>query len=272
MKLSECKIVGAITLPRGKAAFDRANVILSTGKGYLEATTYLDGDEVTGKSFTHEEMLAIVGSGQAIRFPGFLPAVTGAVLWVLRSNFEGREAALEELRKSGCMLYEYIRMIDGSFACLVREQPAMLELRDRWTAASDECARRLGRQGDWEAACKAAMQAVVLERTMSPERIAMISLAWLKLNDRLYADGYVSMARNSRGEDFARQVLARRAELELALTSVVDDSRGAVVEMTEELRRKNASRPRRSKVLYGQNRAGLERGFGRVGSNHSGGV
>jgi hypothetical protein len=257
VKLSECKIVGAITLPRGKAAFDRANVILSTGKGYLEATTYLDGDEVTGKPFTREEMLAIVRAGQAIQFAGFIPAATGAVLWVLRSNFEGREAALEELRKSGCMLYEYIKMIDGSFACLVREQPAMLALRDRWTAASDERARHLGRQGDWEAACKAAMQAVVLERVMIPDRIAMISLAWLKLNNQLYADGYVSMARNSRGEEFAHQVLAMRAELDHALSSKhADGPRGKVVGMSEGLKRKSA-RPARSEELYQKSRESM---------------
>ena len=64
----------------------------------------------------------------------------------------------------------------------------------------------------WESARVAASRAFVIERSMSPERIAMLSLAHDTVEHAVGAEGYVEMARQSRGSDFASAVLERRAD------------------------------------------------------------
>lgn len=267
MKLDQCSIIGAIALQQSKAAFSRANVILRIGQGldrYLEATTYLDGDEVVGKSLTRDDLLGLIEGGQAMQFYEPVSAKSGAALWILRPNFLGREGALEELRKSGTMLCEYTLLSDKSFGCLVREHKQTLELRDRWAAAADVVALKEARANRWDNARAAASQAMVTERAMSPARIAMLSLACSRQGNAVRASGYIAMARNSRGADFERQVREHLAELERSLSQpVVDESPGTLVGMVEALAGKPAG-PLRRQDLFQRSRTSMSRGLVRL--------
>jgi hypothetical protein len=216
MKIAECRIAGAMTAPRGKAAFDRANVVVestTTPGTYLQVRAYVGADEIEGKLLAREDWTALVRSAQAIEVAP-VDAVSGASFWVLRPGFDGRDAAVEELRTSGALLHDVSRLPDGSFGCLVSEHDtAANKLRGDWTEKAAAEALSWARSGRWERARDAAAQAFVLERTMTPDRIAMLSLAHERCGNVTGAAGYVEMAKRSRGADFAARVVERRADL-----------------------------------------------------------
>ena len=227
-KLSDFQVAGAMTLPQGKAAFDRASLVLETLAApaqYLQVTAYLEDGGVDGKRLSGEEYQALQRSGQAIAFSERFAAGAGLALWVLRPSFPGREAALQELRASEVLLRDYLALADGSFGCLVRERPAALALRDRWAQEAHEQARRWAIGASWERAREAASRAFVLERAMSPERLAMLMLVCARQGQQVRADGYLRMARQSRSQEFAAQIEDHLRELEASLAVTVPASR-----------------------------------------------
>ncbi len=140
-----------------------------------------------------------------------MDAASGVAFWVLRSRFEGREAAIETLRTSGELLHDVLRLADGTFGFLVRE-PAANRLRDEWAAEASTKALEWAGAHHWDRAREAATRAFVLERAMSPERIAMLALAHARCGNETRAHGYVEMAKRSRGSDFAAQVAEKRTD------------------------------------------------------------
>lgn len=220
-KLADCQVVGALTLPEGKAPFDRAPLIMSSAAApgrVVQVTAYLEDGGIAGKWFTLEDFQALQQSGQAIAFRESFDAGSSAALWVLRPNFAGREAALAELRSSELMLRDYVPLADGSFGCLVRERAQASDLRDKWAKEADAEARQNARAGSWQRAREAASRALALERAMSPERIAMMMLACQSLGLGVRAEGYLRMARQSRGEDFAAQTEVALQKLEVSVS------------------------------------------------------
>jgi hypothetical protein len=219
MNVAEHRIVGAMTLSHGRAAFDRAPVVVESGSEpgtFLRVRGYVEPHAFEGKPFDADDWRGLLRSEQAIAIPP-VALVNGAALWVLRPVFHGREAALAALRALGILLYDVVRLTDGSFGCLVHETNDALDLRDRWADEASEEARTSAHHGDWENARTAASRAFVIERAMSPERIAMLSLAHARCGNTVGSEGYVQMARNSRGDAFAQRVLDRRAALEQQL-------------------------------------------------------
>lgn len=199
--------MGAMASPRGKAAFDRGAVVVQSTANpsdFLQVRAYEASDDIEGKPLTGEEWATLVHSEQAVELPP-TDATQGAALWLLRTGFDGREAALEELRTSGVLLHDTYRLTDQSFACLVRE-PAANDLRDRWAERATEDALSWARSGNWERAREAASRAFVVERAMTPRRIALLTLTHEQGGNCTRAAGYAEMARHSRGEDFAAQV------------------------------------------------------------------
>jgi hypothetical protein len=232
MKVAEHRIVGAMVAPQGKAAFDRGTVVIASrdevshdgaANGpnppapaeptrYFQVRAYLGTDDVEGKPLEADDWRALVRAEQGIALPP-VDAASGAAFWILRSVFDGRDAAVAELRTSQALLHDVVRLLDGSYGCLVLE-PAAIMLRDRWTEAAYAEALSCATRGRWEEARVAASRAFVIERSMNPERIAMLALAHERCGNTVGAEGYVEMARRSRGDAFAQRVLDRRAELE----------------------------------------------------------
>lgn len=217
MKTAESTIVGAMVAPRGKAPFDRANVVIASQTepgALLQVRAYVGSDEIEGKPLVLDEWTSLLKSEQAITIEP-VKAASGATFWVLRPGFEGREGALEELRTCGGLLHDTSRLADGSFGCLVSERdPAVNALRDRWAEEAFEKALSWAKSNHWEHACMAATRAFVVERAMSPERIAMLALAHERCGNVTRATGYVEMAKRSRGDEFSTKVMEKRAELE----------------------------------------------------------
>lgn len=218
MKIAEHRIVGAMVAPRGKAPFDRANVVIASAAPPVilwQVQAYTGSDEFEGKPLTEGEWRALVKSEQAIDLVEAVVASSGATFWVMRPGFDGRDAALSELATTGVLLRDALRLPDGSFGCLVNEgRREAHDLRDRWAAKAFEEALSWARSDRWERARVAASRAFVLERAMTPERIAMLALAHERTGNTTRAAGYVEMARRSRGPDFAAQIIEKRADLE----------------------------------------------------------
>lgn len=227
MKTAEYMIIGAMVAPTGKAPFDRAGVVVES-KGapgvFVQVRAYVGADEFEGKSLDRDEWTSLLRSEQAIAIAP-LAAAPGATFWVLRPGFEGREAALEELRTCGVLTHDAFRLVDGSFGCLVSERdPAANGLRDRWASESFATALAWAKNNRWDRACVAAARAFVLERAMNPERIALLALTYERCGNPMRAEGYVQMAKRSRGADFATQVIEKRAELERQMEEAMPQS------------------------------------------------
>lgn len=252
MKIAESKIVGAMVAPRGKAPFDRAPVVVKSSidqDALLQVRAYVGADEIEGKSLDRDEWATLLKSEQAIEFEA-VQAAPGATFWVLRPGFEGREAALEGLRTCGGLLQDKLSLADGSFGCLVSERdPAVNALRDRWAEEAFATALSWAKNNHWDRACVAATRSFVVERAMSPERIALLALAHERCGNTTRATGYVEMAKRSRGADFATQVLEKRAELERAVEKSVPQS---------------GVRPTFSAAMHAASAKGLHAGRGRL--------
>lgn len=202
MKIADSIVIGAMTAPKGKAVFDRANLVLASRtepRTYVQVRAYIGPDEVEGKPLTQPEWQALVRSHQAIALPE-VAAASGAALWVLRRGFEGLSGAVEELRTSGALLCDVIHLGDGSIGGLLRE-PQALGFREGWAAEAEKLARAEAKRGRWEQARGFASQAFVLERSMTPGRVALLALAHARCGNAAAGDGYVEMARRSRGEE-----------------------------------------------------------------------
>jgi hypothetical protein len=217
MKIAESKIVGAMVAPRGKAPFDRGNLVLASAIEpglFLQVRAYVGSDEIEGKPLVLDEWTSLLKSEQAIEIEP-VNAAPGAAFWVLRPAFEDRDAALEALRTSCALLHDAFRLLDGSYGCVVSERdPAANGLRDRWADEAFAKALAWAKSNRWDRACSAATRAFVVERAMSAERIALLALTYERCGNPTRAEGYVQMAKRSRGADFAAQVSEKRAELE----------------------------------------------------------
>jgi hypothetical protein len=89
--------------------------------------------------------------------------------------------------------------------------PAANGLRDRWASEAFTTALGWAKSNRWDRACVAATRAFVAERAMSPERIALLALTYERCGNPTRAEGYLLMAKRSRGADFAAQVSEKRA-------------------------------------------------------------
>lgn len=215
MKLEDAQIVGALTLLHGRAPFDRANIVVASVRDpdkVLQVTAYIGNDALDGKVLSGDDFRGLVRAEQAILLDPALPIKLGAALWLLRESFDEREAALEELKASGTLLSDYVRIKDGSWGCLVRE-PEANKLRDGWASRASGRAFILARRRNWQDALRAASRAFVVERAMTSDSIAMLALCHDRCGNTVRAKGYVDMARSSRGDAFADAVRKRYDEL-----------------------------------------------------------
>ena len=213
--VSECRIVGGMAPLQGKAPFDRAGVVLErvmVSSGYLQVRAYIAPLHAEGPEVSSEEWSALLASEHALRIEPPFEAAPGAALWVMRPSFTRRDAALEELRASGHLLGDVRLAAGGVWLCVVRE-PDAYPLRDAWAERATATALRWARADRWTRARDEAELALVLERGMSPERVAFLSLAYERCGNPVRAGAYLEMARRSRGDDFAAQVREMRDDL-----------------------------------------------------------
>jgi hypothetical protein len=224
VKLAEYKIAGAMVPPMGKAAFDRGELVLVTRRepiDYLQVRSYVGADEVEGGPVEPEEWHGLLLAEHGMALPE-ADAESGLAFWIFRPVFAAREAAIAELRAAMALRRDVIPLMDGTFGCLVHE-PSAAGLRDRWAERAHAEAFADARAGRWEEARVAASRAFVIEPAMAkhPERVAMLSLAHLRCGNEVGGNGYLGMARNSWGQEYARQVLAERA----AIASELSDAK-----------------------------------------------
>jgi hypothetical protein len=206
-------------------------------------------DEVDAIALHADEWIALIKSEQAIELAP-VRLVSGAAFWLLRSGFSGRDAALEELQTSGALVHAPVRLMDGSFGCIVGERgPEALRLRDQWGLAAFAEAQKWAADGRWERARTSATQAFVTERAMNPETVAMLAITHDKCGNAIRAAGYLKMAERTHGADFAAQIHEKRADIERQLQAAPPISE---------------TRPKFARDIHAKNAMGLANGRERV--------
>jgi hypothetical protein len=222
--LAKFRIIGAMFPPSGRACFDEADLVIrSEGvvgrvRAYLSPGTGTEID-VEAEQYSDEDWAALLQDGQAaeIQFPDQRLAA-GAVLWVLRPSFESRETAVRELETRGVLLQPILRLsteeheLRNVLLCLV-DRPKAEALLNAWGERAWGDARTHALALCWSAALPCAEQAFVLTPELDEERLALLTLAYEHNGRQTRAEGYLEMARNSKGAEFRMRVEAHRDAL-----------------------------------------------------------
>ncbi len=202
-------IIGAMTPPRSKAPFNRANLVVRGRDGeILQVRAYTSEASVEGPAVDEQDWNALIATEQALALPEST-LVSGAALWVLRPRFPRRERALHDLRASGVLLHEHIDSGDA-WLCLVNEsKDAASTLRDRWHSEAIAAAKALARSRQWPRAQDEAEIAHTVARGLDPDTLALLILTYEQCGRDVRARGTLTMAGRSRGADFATQISER---------------------------------------------------------------
>lgn len=212
--VEDARIIGAMAQPRSKSVFSRAALLVSNDDGVvLHAHDYGQAGIVSGPRLTLDEVRVLVATGQAIDLPRREILAVGAVLWILRPGFPRREAALADLSASGFLIHGLRPRLDGSWYALVDERLAGA-LRDRWRDEALSAAQEHGHYARWQQAEAEAEAAFTLATNLEPAVLAMLSVAYERTGRAQRSQGLFTMARRSRGDDFAAQMSEAYAELE----------------------------------------------------------
>jgi hypothetical protein len=215
------RIIAAMTPPISKAPFNRGRLILRASDGTIvHAQTYTSDGRAEGPVLTEEELRRLIETEHATAIPVCIPAIPGALLWVLRPNLPRRDRALAELQMSGILVHSPMVGQKDSRLCVVEERRAQsLALRDRWRDEAIAAAKVHAERGDWARAMVDAEIAHAVSRGLDPEVLGFLSLAYEKCGETAGANGLLVMARRSRGTDFEAQVVSAREHFQETLTS-----------------------------------------------------
>jgi len=207
LAIADSTIIGAMTPPTSNSPFNRANLVVRHDDVIVTALAYTRDGNVEGPSLDAEAWQALLTTGQALAVPEPAALVSGAALWVLRPSLPRRARALQDLRTSGVLLHEHMLGEVDSWLVLVDEsQPAASYLRDRWRAEAIDAAQAMARSAQWPRAQAEAEIAHAVARGLDPEALAFLMLTYEHCGRQTRSTGILTMARSSRGEDFARQV------------------------------------------------------------------
>lgn len=218
------QILGAMTPPTSRAAFNRANLVVRGQSGtILSVQLYTCEDAVEGSAFRPDQWEALLASGHALALPEPVSLVSGAALWVLRPTYSRRAAALNELRAGRALLRDYIAGNDNSWLCLVNEGTAYANtLRERWFHRAMKLAKSFALSARWSDVLAEAEIAFAIAPALDAEALALLSFAYERCGRSLRAEGTITMARGARGEDFAREVTQLRRSIENELSFITD--------------------------------------------------
>ena len=227
--------VAAMTPPRSRASFNRAQLVARGADGsLLQVQAYTEGEQVVGSRISEDELTALIEAGQASKLPQSCPLVSGAALWILRPGFPRRDRALQDLRAGSLLVQPPMIGLEDARLCVVNEAagPAA-KLRDRWRDEAVAQARSHARASDWPRAESEAELAQQVARGLDAEALALLSLAHLRCSRAKRAEGLRAMARNSRGAEFEAEFDAAllRFEGELPETSARGSTHPALREL-----------------------------------------
>jgi hypothetical protein len=206
-------IIGAMTPKRSRSPFNRGHLVVRAPDGRLvRAQTFTADDHTHGPQLSDEDWRELLDSEQTLAHPDAALS-PGAALWALRAPFHRRDRALQALRSRGVLLCPYT--LDGdAWLCLVDEsRPAAAELRDHWQREATDQALKHARADEWPRALEEAELAHAVGRSLDPESLALLHLVYERLGRETAAAGLVVMARRSRGEPFAAQLLEHLSRL-----------------------------------------------------------
>lgn len=217
--LAGAKVLAAVTPPRSRSAFNRAQLVIRSVEGTLmRAQTYTDAGRIEGPLLSEPDLQGLLDAGHAIELPKSMSATEGAQLWVLRSNFPGRDRALQELNQRGVLAHAPSTGPDDARLCIVnagKEEAA--RLLDTWRDEAVERASASASRGDWAGTTAEAEFAQALSRGLDARGLALLSLAYERCDRTRRAAGIRTMARRSRGEAFGLEVDAALADWRAAL-------------------------------------------------------
>lgn len=198
--------VGAMRPLAGAAPFAAAGLVGREREAphrIVQLVRY-DGGEIVGEPLTPEDWRSLCDAGHAHAFAEPVAGEAGASLWVLRRNFDGREAAVAELRAAGAAIAE---MDDGWTRVLVVRESKANPIRDNWAHRAHERALAAAEQGQWQRSLPLAEQAYAVGRGPIAPHWALLALCYAMRGRSKRADGLVQVARRSHGQGFAAEVV-----------------------------------------------------------------
>jgi hypothetical protein len=223
VRIEGARAIAAMTPPASRGPFNRGGLILQAPDGtIIRAQTYTGEDLAEGTVLSTEDLRELVEAGQVIELPQSpaIPAEPRASLWILRRGLPRRDRALAELRMSGLLVHSPLRGPEDAILCVVAEGRAGgAELLDRWRNQAMAEAKAHALRGEWDHAELSAGVALAVGRGLDPEVLGLLALAHEHCGRAERAEGLITMARRSRGEDFEAQVVRAREDFQKLLAS-----------------------------------------------------
>jgi hypothetical protein len=219
--LQAVEIIGGMRPVDGTSPFASASLVVREREAphrIARVSRYEGEQHAVGEPLNPEEWQALCSGDHAHAFAETVPIPMGACMWLLRESFNGRDAALAELRAAGVILHA---MYDGrtdTKVLVVRENDAN-GLRDGWAEQAYTRAMEQGRLGRWERALTNAEHAYVLGRGPIARHWALLALCYERVGRPKRAEGMLQVARRSHGAAMADDVAALRRALEAELST-----------------------------------------------------
>ncbi len=213
LEIEKFECIGGMRPLDGGSPFDSASVIVRDREDperIARVTSYLDQKEAIGEPLTADEWRALCVGGHAHELDQPVSLRAGARIWLLSRSFDGRSAALADLRNAAVLMNELAHDPDSdTHVVLVREVEAN-RLRDGWAERAHGQAREHATLGCWPRALALAEQAWVLGRGALPKHWALLALCYERVGRQKRASGMFQVARRSHGEQMARDMTTWR--------------------------------------------------------------
>lgn len=212
IEMFEC--IGGMRPLDGGSPFDSASVVVRNREDHAaiaQVTRYSEPGEAEGKALTQSEWRALCEAGHAHALSLPVPLRAGMRMWLFSKAFEGRAAALPELRAAGVLLSEPVHDTSSDTDVLLVHEVSANRLRDGWAEAAYLRSREEAVIGKWDRALSLAEQAWVLGRGAVPKHWALLSLCYERVGRSKRAEGMIQVARRSHGEQMGRDVIDLRA-------------------------------------------------------------
>lgn len=216
--LETAAVLGVLSPPRLEAEFSSGRLVHGLGdQALIHRST--DKGTLRGDVLTVEEWELLKASEEAFALTAPLRIARPAVGWVFRdmSRRPWWKDQVAELEHLGALVHrEPLPGPGNAVVCLVHVGSAGTA-RDKWARAAHDQAWRTLREGDGkrsaQLALRLAKRADCLARQLNEHYLAMLAVTYSLAGMKVDSEGVISMARNSKGDDFVARVIDARSRL-----------------------------------------------------------
>lgn len=220
MNLVDAEIVAGLGLVRSRSVFCRHDVIISKGGDIARVRKYVNDSEADVEKYVSglHDVNELVAYGMAVDLKSndFVPARSGAALWLVRAHTPERDRFLDELLGTGAVAHEcrrhHYRALD---LFIVVEGDASSAFRTRWRDRYVDMATSFLKRGSFNRAHAQAQAAHAFALGLDPTTLALMSLSAEGMGDHDLAQIILCIAKDANDPKIEAATAAELERLKL---------------------------------------------------------